>query len=297
MPARFYDDPLEFEQAVRPALLANEAGNSLPLGVLAAIAGPQREARCDPGQRQSSEPPLLVAIEACGQVVAALVQTPPRAVLLSAAPIEAAASLAEALRERGIRPQSVVGPDAAAVRFADELCAGGVAAARRVRSMRLFELREVRWPQRCPGSFSGAREGDVDDLARWLRQFCQEHGEPLPADACAAVREGIDSKSAFVWRDGGPLAMAWLTRPLVRTISISRVYTPPAQRGRGYASNLVAALSAHALRTGWKSCLLFTDLANPVSNAIYQRVGYAPLGDFAEIALEWSDASAAARSA
>jgi hypothetical protein len=57
------------------------------------------------------------------------------------------------------------------------------------------------------------------------------------------------------------------------------VYTPPEHRRRGYASALTAALTERLLAGGRRFCFLFTDLANPTSNAIYQRIGYRPLGD------------------
>ncbi len=40
------------------------------------------------------------------------------------------------------------------------------------------------------------------------------------------------------------------------------VYTPPQQRGRGWASNAVAEVSARLLDGGERVCL-FTDQANP----------------------------------
>jgi predicted GNAT family acetyltransferase len=44
----------------------------------------------------------------------------------------------------------------------------------------------------------------------------------------------------------------------------------------------VAALSQAILDSGADFCVLFTDLANPTSNHIYQEVGYRPLCDFVE---------------
>lgn len=66
---------------------------------------------------------------------------------------------------------------------------------------------------------------------------------------------------------------------------IGPVYTPPKERGRGYARALVAAVSRRRLTEGDSACCLFTDLANPVSNAIYPQVGYRPVGDYALIRL------------
>ncbi len=63
---------------------------------------------------------------------------------------------------------------------------------------------------------------------------------------------------------------------------IGPVYTPPEQRGHGYASALVAGVSQWLLDAGNQFCFLFTDLRNPTSNHIYQVIGYQPVGDFTE---------------
>jgi hypothetical protein len=62
-------------------------------------------------------------------------------------------------------------------------------------------------------------------------------------------------------------------------IRIGPVYTPPEVRNRGYASALTAAASADQLARGRRFCFLFTDLANPTSNKIYQAIGYEPVCD------------------
>ena len=65
-------------------------------------------------------------------------------------------------------------------------------------------------------------------------------------------------------------------------IRIGGVYTPPDERRRGYATALVAEVSRIKLAEGKALCFLFTDLANPTSNSIYQKIGYRPVCDFAE---------------
>lgn len=57
------------------------------------------------------------------------------------------------------------------------------------------------------------------------------------------------------------------------------MYTPPEYRRRGYGSACVAALSAELLAAGRPSCYLYADLANPISNSIYQRIGYRAVAD------------------
>ncbi len=62
-------------------------------------------------------------------------------------------------------------------------------------------------------------------------------------------------------------------------VRIGPVYTPPEARNHGYASALVAAASQAQLDDGRRFCFLFTDLANPTANHIYQTIGYEPVRD------------------
>jgi predicted GNAT family acetyltransferase len=60
---------------------------------------------------------------------------------------------------------------------------------------------------------------------------------------------------------------------------VGPVYTPPESRRRGYAGAITAAISRRALDDGAPQVSLFTDLANPISNGVYQRLGYVPVED------------------
>ena len=55
-------------------------------------------------------------------------------------------------------------------------------------------------------------------------------------------------------------------------------------RGTGYATALVTHLSAWAFASGAIGCTLFTDLANPASNRIYERIGHRRVGTCATVA-------------
>ncbi|MFG3505834.1 GNAT family N-acetyltransferase [Streptomyces sp. NPDC047821] len=65
---------------------------------------------------------------------------------------------------------------------------------------------------------------------------------------------------------------------------VAPVYTPPALRGRGYAGAVTAAVSRAARDAGARQVLLFADVANPTSTALYQRIGYRPVADHVDIA-------------
>ena len=78
-----------------------------------------------------------------------------------------------------------------------------------------------------------------------------------------------------------------LTGHAGRTPSGSRigpVYTPPEHRGRGYATALVHAQTSWLLADAVDVCFLYTDLANPTSNAVYRRIGYRKVGEATEFA-------------
>lgn len=58
-------------------------------------------------------------------------------------------------------------------------------------------------------------------------------------------------------------------------------HTPSHLRGRGYSAAAMAEASRIALTAGPQQVLLFTNLANPSSNAAVQRIGYRTVTTFA----------------
>jgi predicted GNAT family acetyltransferase len=56
--------------------------------------------------------------------------------------------------------------------------------------------------------------------------------------------------------------------------------------GRGYAGGATVAVSQAALDAGATDVVLYTDLANPTSNALYQRLGYRPVEDRTVLSFE-----------
>ena len=120
-------------------------------------------------------------------------------------------------------------------------------------------------------------------MCEWVWGFIQDAGLEGTAEGAREIAElRIADRDLFIWEDGGPVSTVTKTRHSTHGIVVSLVYTPPAHRNRGYASAAVAALSQQLLDAGWEFCSLFTDLANPTSNSIYQRIGYRPVADFDE---------------
>lgn len=94
----------------------------------------------------------------------------------------------------------------------------------------------------------------------------------IPQDV-EAYRYRLSSEKLFVLEvDGKPVSMAGFTREMQTAIGVAYVYTPPYYRGKGYASSCVAQISQIALDKGFTKCALYTDLLNPTSNSIYQKI-------------------------
>jgi predicted GNAT family acetyltransferase len=124
---------------------------------------------------------------------------------------------------------------------------------------------------------------DKDVLIQWAHNFGKDIGEPqTKQEASEAVERSMREKRLYVWDDKGLRSIATWNAPTTHGVRITLVYTPPEFRGKGYASACVAALSHAMLNSGRKICYLFTDLSNPVSNHVYQRIGYVSVRDFAE---------------
>ena len=155
---------------------------------------------------------------------------------------------------------------------------------------RIYALETVSPVPRPDGAIERAGAADHDLLDRWVDAFALEtQGTSNPDTSRQMARErapGGPAAALWLWRVGDrAVAMAGHSGPTRTGIPVAPVYTPPELRGRGYATALVADLSAHLLTTGYRRLFLFTDLANPTSNRIYQRVGYRPMADVHEYRL------------
>jgi predicted GNAT family acetyltransferase len=220
----------------------------------------------------------LATLEEGDAVVGTALQTPPHAVLVSRMPPEAIELVARA------RPDAdgVNGPTETVERFA---AASGLRAAVHMRQ-RIYQCGAVEPVPEAPGRARPATS--VDDVVwTWRRGFHEEAGEGgAPDEAVQRFRALVDGGGVFLWEDEAPAAMAAATGPTPNGIRVGAVYTPPDRRRRGYATSLVARLTALQLAAGRRFCFLFTDLANPTSNAIYQRIGYRPVCDVTHLRLE-----------
>ena len=214
-----------------------------------------------------------------GEVSGAFLHTPPFPLLLTAVPADVAASLAGALTGRPL--SGVNAYREAARRFAAAWCDAAGCAVTPVRGMRLYRLGELAWPDPAPdGEARAAADADLPLLDEWFAAFAREAHDKGAEGHRADVRDKLGYGGISLWQAAGrPVSMAAVTRQVAGMVRIGPVYTPPEFRGRGYASAVTAELSLRAREAGAAEVLLYTDLGNPVSNSIYQRIGYRGVED------------------
>jgi predicted GNAT family acetyltransferase len=213
------------------------------------------------------------------RVVAAFMHTPPHSLHIGLATVEAARGLAEQLAAEGYAPPGVGGLREPAVAFAAVWTRATGARATTVMELGTFDLpaRAV-LPFEVRGGFRHAAEDDLGLVDAWAHDF---HAEALPESVGVAPRLAphvADGRVGLWVVDGQPVSMAYASKANAGVTRVSGVWTPPVLRGNGYASAVVAALSNDRIDRG-ERCMLYTDLANPTSNAIYQALGYRRVGD------------------
>ncbi len=181
------------------------------------------------------------------------------------------------------QPDTLSGETATAVQAAALLAAGRPV--RLVRAERLFRLGELRIPE-VRGASRLAVDQDLGLCVDWFRAFVAESGILAPPDLAQDVATRVTEGLLHLWEvDGAVVSLAGHQPPASGGVRVGPVYTPAEHRGRGYGGGVTAAVTQRALDLGAREVVLMTDLTNPTSNALYPRLGYAPLADRAVLAV------------
>lgn len=265
----------EFERVAAPHLLTDPARQTVPLSVLASL-------RAAGLARFGDSPPLFGWHRRDdGTIDGAVLQTPPYPLLLASAPDGSVSGLLTALSaERGLPTAVNVEAAREAPLLADWAAVTGGTGTARLRS-RLYRLGELRPPDPAPaGAARLASQADTDTLIDWHEAFRLEAEGVGPEDARRTVADRLSYSGLMLWEVAGtPVAMAGLTHTVAGVARVVGVYTPQVHRRHGYGGAVTTAATQAALQKGASEVVLFTDLANPTSNAIYQRLGYRPVED------------------
>jgi predicted GNAT family acetyltransferase len=272
-----FTEAADFLAQAGPLLLADEARNNLLLG----LAGTIRDTPDLYAERH-----MWLVLDA-GRPTAAALRTPPYNLILGTPESEAPlAELADAVADQEL--PGLVGATPEVEAFAELWSARTGATASVGMRQGVYALEEVQPLPPVAGEPRVATMADRELVLRWWIAFGVEvlhEGGPGRERAEIAVDHKLSSPESgiLLWEDDGDVVSfaGWGGRT-PNGIRVGPVYTPPELRGRGYATAVTAELSRRLLASGRRVCFLYTDLANPTSNAIYERIGYRRVCESAE---------------
>lgn len=273
MPWSFSDDPHRYAEHVLDLLSARPDVNTVPLTVLETLRA---------GQRFSEVEPLFGWYDDGGMVTGAISMTPPYGVLLAELPPGSEDELVAGLRARAVEVPDAMGTVDAAGRFAASWTAGTELATELAMRQRAYTLEALRPPTPPPaGQARVAAAADLDVVMDWVARFHAEAEASSAAPQPEMYQRRIELGLLWLWLDeqANPVSMACRNVTVAGVSRIGPVYTPPSCRRHGYGAAVTAACTQDALDRGARQVVLFTDVANPTSNSIYQQLGYRPLDD------------------
>jgi predicted GNAT family acetyltransferase len=146
-----------------------------------------------------------------------------------------------------------------------------------IMDQRVYRIDKVKFNTETKNKLIKAEEVHKKIVKDWFEQFLIDafiDTNPSKEKIEALATSRLENDEVYLLiKDGNPVSMACSSRPTKDAITVNGVFTPIEHRANGLASETVARLSSKLL-TDYKYCSLYTDLSNPTSNKIYQRVGY-----------------------
>lgn len=267
-----FETPQAFYLASQSFLHKHEVTNSLMIGILRRVDKDDYSDDFFCLGKNEGEPVIAIMIQGLHIIIATEYET----CLKEAADYVASCHLTY---------PGVIGPRPYVDLFVDHLKESTEAKLALGMSQRIYRLDQVREIDPVNGFMRLAREDELEMLIDWTLDSGMAMSDDRVKEGKKRL-ESIKNESLFIWEDAGiPRAMAALSRSVGQGITVSLVYTPGDQRRKGYASNLVAQVSKHALND-YEYCSLYTDLSNPTSNSIYMKIGYKPVVDSAMYLVE-----------
>lgn len=263
-----YDDPKDFWREVSPFLKKEEAKNNLCLGLAYNF-------RSNPTDciYQSS---LFHEDQFLGALVVSRYQTNKNFLPSPTSDQSVALQLYNGFQKTGLSITGIIGEKITADIYKSLFEESGQTS--QVNMIQgLYRCRKVKMPTYDSRlNFRFADDRDIEKLGMWINDFHREAAPNDPqVDGVELAKARINNQMIFVAeRSGQLISMAAWARDIETSCSVNLVYTPMTLRGNGYASVVTAKLTQHLLNSGKIETNLYTDMSNPTSNKIYQKIGY-----------------------
>lgn len=252
----------EFKKLADDFLYQNEAEYNLIIGLV----------------ESQLEKQLITIHQADKKIVGCAIQNSPNNFVITKIPTEALSLLIETINNLGLSIPGVVGPNIPSEEFAKLWSQNKKCQYKMAMDQKLYKLTKIVFPKKAEGIIRLPIEKDYLTLLQFFLDFSVEAlGQELhdPERIKINLDRRLTTNQILILENRGEIVgFVGSARPTKNGQCIAPVYTPKKFRGRGYGSNLVAAMSQRILDSGKKFCCLYTDLNNPTSNSIYQKVGY-----------------------
>lgn len=270
-----YEEIVNFKEEVTPFLEKNEQENNLILGVL-----------------QMVHQPIFMGIAKQGEEIAVVfLQTEEKKqIIVATSEIaeEDIVELAKKLAEVYPNVPGLIGNKKIVQRLAEEIAMLENKKTTVAMEQGIYELKQVKKKWNGDEVFREVNSDELTLIEQWIYQFCEDVNLPTTKEEAKQTAHTLITNHRLFGLevDGKLVSVAAKTRPTKNNITVNFVYTPKEERKKGYASNCVATLSQRMLDEGYKTTTLYTDLANPTSNKIYQEIGYEQIAESVLIFLE-----------
>ncbi|MFX1320843.1 MAG: GNAT family N-acetyltransferase [Promethearchaeota archaeon] len=280
MKVEFYADINKFNELVFPFLLKHEAENNLLFSILNSL----KENINTYGDKKS----ILTFITENDNIKLVSIRTPPHNQIISYTDdLETIDVLIDMLIKKNIDIPGVLGYKEGVKKFVKLWCEKKGVKSHLTTNERIYKLEHVEEKTLGKKKFVKATKSNEKIVIQWAKEFMSEafpeRSQEMIEQSMKRLKKAILKGKIYLLLDNNkPVSMAQKAGKTPNGNSVNFVYTPAALRRRGYATECVAKLSKEILKEGNKFCFLFTDLKNPTSNSIYQKVGYRSVIDVDE---------------
>lgn len=270
-----YKEILHFKEDVSPFLEKNEQENNLMLGIL-----------------QVAQEPTFMGVAKRGEEIAVVFfQTEEKIQMIVATSEISEVDIVKLAKELSkVYPgiPGLIGNKEIVQKLAEEIAVLENKKTNVVMKQGVYALQQIKKKWNEDGIFREITNDELPLIEKWIYQFCEDVKLPTTKEEAEQTAHTLITNNRLFGLevDGKLVSVAAKTRPTTNNITVNFVYTPKEARKKGYASNCVAALSQRMLDEGYKTTTLYTDLANPTSNKIYQEIGYEQIAESVLIFLE-----------
>lgn len=270
-----YKEILHFKEDVTPFLEKNEQENNLMLGIL----------------QVAQEPTFMGVAKRGEEITVVFLQTEEKIQMIVATSENSEVDIVKLAKELSkVYPDipGLIGNKEIVQKLVEELAVLENKKTNVVMKQGVYALQQIRKKWNEDGIFREITNDELPLIEKWIYQFCEDVKLPTTKEEAEQTAHTLITNNRLFGLevDGKLVSVAAKTRPTTNNITVNFVYTPKEARKKGYASNCVAALSQRMLDEGYKTTTLYTDLANPTSNKIYQEIGYEQIAESVLIFLE-----------